>query len=67
MNVIRGELAFEQPEEQLAEIQVEEAEAVDVGAKAKSRNIGARHDKSWSTKSEPPASIKLGCTAAWSV
>ena len=67
LNVIRGELAFEQPEEQASEIQAEESNTVDAGAKSKSRNIGARHDKSWSTKSEPPASMKLGCTTAWSI
>jgi carbon storage regulator CsrA len=67
MNVIRGELAFELPVEQSHDSQVEEAEAVEAGAKPKARNIGPRQDNSWSAKSEPPASVKVGCTAAWSV
>lgn len=67
MNVIRGELAFEQPAERLQDSEVEEAELIETNSKPKSRNISSRQDDSWSTKSEPPAAFKVACSAAWCI
>jgi carbon storage regulator CsrA len=66
-NVIRGELAFELPGEEAQLSQVEEAEVLDMGAKARARSVGVRQDKSWSTASEALPAAKVGCIAAWSV
>jgi carbon storage regulator len=67
MNVIRGELAFELPEERIQDSEVEEAEIVETDSKPKTRNSGTRRDNSWSIKSEPPAAVKAACSASWSI
>lgn len=67
LNVIRGELAFEQPEEQDAAQEVEEQQVAGAGVKAKSRVNRKRQDSSWSSKSEPPATEKIGSAVAWSI
>ena len=66
-NVIRGELAFEQPAEHEAANEVEETETAETVLKPKSRSGGPRQDNSWSAKSEPPATAKVACSAAWSI
>jgi carbon storage regulator CsrA len=67
LNVIRGELAFEQPDEQDVACESDEADAIGADAKPKSRVSGPRQGNKWSTKSEPPATVKVGCAGAWSI
>jgi carbon storage regulator len=67
LNVIRGELVFEQPEELAQESDVEGVELVESNSKLKLRNTNSRQDNSWSTRSEPPAVAKVACAAAWSI
>jgi carbon storage regulator CsrA len=67
MNVIRGELAFELPEEQLQDSEAEEPALADSNFKPKQRTIGSRGNNSWSTKSEPPAAVKTACSASWNI
>jgi carbon storage regulator CsrA len=67
MNVIRGELAFERSEELGQAEGVEDVGTTDAGAPSRLRTSGPRQDSSWSPKSEPPAAVKVGCPAAWSI
>ncbi len=66
LNVIRGELAYEQPADKNATAEVEDTEPLASFALPKPRVHSPRQDKSWATPAAP-AAAKVGCTAAWSV
>jgi carbon storage regulator CsrA len=67
LNVIRGELAFEHPEECNQGSEVVETEAAETSAKPRLRSSASRQGSSWSTTSATPAAAKVGCSAAWSI
>lgn len=67
MNVIRGELAFDVSQDLNQDSLAEEAETAGESSKPRLRTSGLRQGDSWSTKSEPPASVAAGLSTAWSI
>jgi carbon storage regulator CsrA len=66
-NVIRGELAFEQADDNVSATQSDETEEAESPVKTKSRAHNFRQD-SWPAKSAQPAEPNVSCLAgAWSI
>jgi carbon storage regulator CsrA len=67
LNVIRGELAFELPEDTSSVSEAQETESTAAAVKGKSRVGGLRQDSKWSTKAEPSTIAQVPCAAAWNI